>query len=74
MHVPYGRTKFQRFTSDPPLSSFKKLVVSTLRLLHNLHTMNLVKAVPDGLKDLECEKMALHKCPLIPNVPKKDLV
>jgi hypothetical protein len=36
--------------------------------------MSLAKAAPDGLKDRECEKMALRKCPLIPYVPEKDSV
>ena len=57
----YVRTRFQRFVSDPPLSSFKKLIVSTPRLLGNLHTMSLAKAAPDGLKDCECEKMTLRE-------------
>jgi hypothetical protein len=61
----YVRTSFQQFVSDPPRSSFKKLIVSTPRLLRNLHAMSLAKAAPDGLKDRECEKMALHKRPPI---------
>jgi hypothetical protein len=36
--------------------------------------MSLVKAAPDGLKDCECEKIALRKHPLIPYVPEKDSV
>jgi hypothetical protein len=36
--------------------------------------MSLAKAAPDGLKDCECEKMALCKCPPIPYVPEKDSV
>jgi hypothetical protein len=36
--------------------------------------MSLAKAVPDGLKDWECEKMALHERPPIPYVPEKDSV
>ncbi len=68
------RTKFQLFTSDPPCSYFKKLVVSIPRLLRNLHTMSLAKALPDGLKDDECKKIALHKRPPILNFSKKDCV
>jgi hypothetical protein len=68
------KTKFQRFVSNPPRSSFKKLIVSTPRLLRNLHTMSLEKAAPDGLKDRECEKMALRERPPIPYVPEKDSV
>ncbi len=72
--APYTTNKFQWFTSDPPSSSFKKLVVPTLRLLRNLHMMSLAKAVPDSLKNCKCKKIALQKCPLIPDVPKKDCV
>ncbi len=36
--------------------------------------MSLTKAAPDGFKDLEWEKMALHKRPTIPYVPEKDSV
>ncbi len=36
--------------------------------------MSLAKAVPDGLKDCKCEKMALRERPLIPYVPEKDSV
>jgi hypothetical protein len=48
--------------------------VSAPRLLHNLHTKSLAKAVLDGLKDRECKKIALRKRPPIPYVPKKDCV
>jgi hypothetical protein len=34
--------------------------------------MSLAKAVSDGLKDCECKKMALRKCPPIPYVREKD--
>ena len=36
--------------------------------------MSLAKVAPDGLKDCECEKMALRKRPPIPYVPEKDSV
>jgi hypothetical protein len=72
--VPYARTKFQRFVSNSPLSSYKKLIVWTQRLLRGLFTMSLAKAVPDGLKDRKCKKTALCKCPPIPYVPEKDCV
>ena len=62
------------FVSDAPCFSFKKLIVSTPRLLHNLHTMSLAKAAPGGLKDHKCKKMALHIRPPIPYVPEKDSV
>ncbi len=70
----YVRTSFQRFLSDLSLSSFKKLIVLTPQLLRNLHRMSLEKAAPDGLKDRECEKMALRKRPPIPYVLEQDSV
>jgi hypothetical protein len=60
--------------SNPPRSSFKKLIVSTPKLLRYLHTTSLAKAAPDGLKDRKCKKTALRKHPLIPYVPEKDSV
>jgi hypothetical protein len=36
--------------------------------------MSLAKATPEGLKDRECEKMALRERPPIPYVPEKDSV
>ncbi len=85
-HVPvnlrydsYGRAlrkdQFSTVLEQPtPFYPFKKLIVSTPRLLRNLHTMSLAKAAPDGLKDRECEKMALGERPPIPYVPEKDSV
>ncbi len=70
----YVKTKFQWFMSDAPLFSSKKLFVSTPRLQHDLHKMNLAKAVPDGLKDHKCKKITLHKHLPIPYVPKKECV
>jgi hypothetical protein len=66
------RTSFQWFTSILPLSSFEKLVLSTSRLLHGLHTMSLTKAVPVGIRDKECERFALCKSPPVLYVPEKD--
>jgi hypothetical protein len=60
MNAPYARIKFQWFTSEPPLSSFKKLLASTPSFMMS--------------KDHECKKAALHECPPIPYVPKKDYV
>jgi hypothetical protein len=70
----HTRTKFQRFMNDHPLSFFKKLIISTLGLLHNLNMMSLAKAVLGSLKDCECKRITLSKCPLVPYVPKKDVV
>ena len=36
--------------------------------------MSLAKAEPDGQKDRECKKMALHERPPIPDVAEKDSV
>jgi hypothetical protein len=36
--------------------------------------MLLAKAVPDGIRDRECERFALQKCPPVPYVPEKDSV
>jgi hypothetical protein len=60
--------------SNPPLSSFKKLIVLALRLLGNLHKISLVNAVPYGLKDCECKRITSCKRPLVAYVPKKDIV
>ena len=57
----YVRTKFQQFVSDQPHSSFEKLVVSTPRLIRDLHTMSQAKATLDVLQDRECEKTAVRK-------------
>ncbi len=51
------RTKFQRFARDLQLSSFKKVIVSTPRLLHNLHMMSLVKAALGGLNGLSAKSV-----------------
>jgi hypothetical protein len=36
--------------------------------------MSQVKAAPEGLKDHECKRITLQKCPPIPYVPKEDSV
>jgi hypothetical protein len=66
------RTKSQQFASNPPLSSFKKMIVLTPRLQPNLHMMSPLKAVPEGLKDCECKRITLRKHPLVPYVPEKN--
>jgi hypothetical protein len=68
------RTSLQWFVSDPPPSSFKKLILSTPRLLQGLHMMYLAKAVPDGIKDKECKRFALQERPPAPYLPEKDPV
>ncbi len=74
MDTPYARTKIQLSTSDTPHSSIKKLIVSTPRLLRNLHMMSLAKAVLNGVKDPKCRKIAICKCPPIPYFPEKHCV
>jgi hypothetical protein len=69
-----SRTRLQCFLATPPLSSFKKLVISTPQLVHALHTMLLAKAVPEGIKDRECKRFALREHPPVPYVPEKDSV
>jgi hypothetical protein len=60
--------------SDPPRSSFKKLIISTLRQVQGLSTISLAKAVPKGIKDRECDRFALQEHPPVPYVPEKDPV
>ncbi len=54
----YEKTSFQRFLSDPPRSFFKKLIVSTPRLLRNLHTMSLAKAAANAIATAEAMVVA----------------
>ncbi len=70
----FSRTRFQCFLSNPPLSSFKKLIVLTPRLVQGLRTMSLAKAVPKGIKDRECKRFTLQERPPVPYVPEKDPV
>ncbi len=70
----FSRTRFQCFSSNPPHSSYKKLIILTPRLVQALRTMSIAKAVPKGIKDRECERFALQECPPVPYVPEKDPV
>ncbi len=36
--------------------------------------MSLAKAVPEGIREKECERFALRECPPVPYVPEKDPV
>jgi hypothetical protein len=58
--------------SNLPLSSFKILVILTLRLLCGLRAISLAKTVPKGIRDKECKRFALHKRPPVPYVLEKD--
>jgi hypothetical protein len=68
------KIKFQYFLNQVPRLSFKKLIVSMPSLLQGLHTMSLLKSVPEGLKPQECECTKLCKPPPVPYVPTKDEV
>jgi hypothetical protein len=35
--------------------------------------MSLAKAVPNSIKEKECQRFALQECPPVPYVPEKDL-
>jgi hypothetical protein len=70
----YTRTKFQCLLTQALLSSFKKLIVSTPTLLQDLHTMSLLKSVPEELKPQECERIKLCEPPPVPYVPTKDKI
>ncbi len=58
--------------SEPPRSSFKKLIILTPRLVQALRTISIAKAVPEGIKDRECKRFALQESPPVPYVPEKD--
>ncbi len=68
------KTNFQRFLNQAPRSSFKKLIFLTPSLLQGLHTMSLLKSVPEGLKPRECERNKLREPLPVPYVPTKDEV
>ncbi len=51
---PFLKNKVPTPLKQPPCSSFKKLIILTLRLLQGLSTMSLAKAVPKGIRDKEC--------------------
>jgi hypothetical protein len=68
------RMNFQCFLNQAPRSSFKKLIVSTPSLLRGLHTMSLLKSVPEGLKPQECKCTKLREPLPVPYVPMKDEV
>jgi hypothetical protein len=65
------RTKFQCFLNQAPHSTFKKLIVSMPSLLQGLHTMSLLKSVPEGLQPQECKRTKLREPLSVPYVPTK---
>jgi hypothetical protein len=48
------------------------MILLTPRLVHNLHTMSLAKAVPEGIRDHECKRIILRECSPVSYVPNKD--
>jgi hypothetical protein len=63
----------QKFLESPPKSFFKSFFLGT-KLGQALQVMSTSKAVPEGLKNQECEKGNRKKCPPIPYVPVADEV
>jgi hypothetical protein len=68
------RKKFLQFVTQAPLSKFKELIVMSPRLLRGLHSMSMLKTVPDGLKARECKRVKLRKLLPVLYVPVKDEV
>jgi hypothetical protein len=68
------RTHFQWFLNQAPCLSFKKLIISTPSLLQGLHTMSLLKSVPERLKPRECGHTKLREPPPVPYVLTQDEV
>ncbi len=60
-------TPYQKFLESPPKSFFKSLILGT-NLGWALQKMSTSKAVPEGLKNQECEKGNCKKQPPIPYV------
>jgi hypothetical protein len=56
------------------LSKFKELIVTSLKLLRDLHSMSMLKTVPEGLKAREGKRSKLREPPPVPYVPVKDEV
>jgi hypothetical protein len=55
-----------RFVTQAPLSKFKELIVTRPKLLRGLHSMSMLKMVPDGLKARECKRIKLREPPPVP--------
>ncbi len=66
-------TSLRRFLHAPPKSNFKTFIVNSA-LHHKLTRMSNSKAIPEGLKDQECEKGSRARRPPIPYVPVIDPV
>ena len=61
-------TPHQKFSESPPKSFFKSFILGTT-LGKALQMMSASKAVPEGLKNQECEKGNRKKRPPIPYNP-----
>ncbi len=70
----HTRTKFLHFLNQALCLLLKKLIVSTPTLLWGLHTMSILKSVPEGLKPRDCKRVKLCEPPPVPYVPTKDKV
>ncbi len=68
------KKNFRQFVTQKPLSKFKELIVTSPTLLTGLHTMNMMKTAPDGLKARECKRIKLRKPPPVPYMPVRDEV
>jgi hypothetical protein len=68
------KKNFLQFVTQKPLSKFKELIVTSPTLLTGLHTMNMTKTAPDGLKARECKQIKLREPPPVPYVPVRDEV
>ena len=66
------KKNFLQFVTQKPLSKFKELIVMSPKLLTGLHTVNMTKTAPDGLKARECERIKLREPPPVPYVPVRD--
>ena len=68
------KKNFLQFMTQKPLSKFKELIVTSPTLLTGLHTINMTKTAPDGLKARECKQIKLREPPPVPYVPVRDKV
>jgi hypothetical protein len=64
---------YQKFLEGPSKSFFKSFFLGT-KLGQALQVMSMSKAVPEGLKNQECNKGNRKKCPPIPYLPMVDVV
>ncbi len=65
------KSSFLRFATQAPLSKFKELIVTSPKLLRGLHSMSMLKTVPERLKARECKQIKLREPLPVPYVPVK---